>query len=523
VLVTKHLKILIRIGPFLLLQVHPAFMNRVQAQAEPKAGVARVSESGQLVRFEKQVEELRERLRVPGLSAVIVKDQTVLWARGFGYADLEKRVPATPETLYHIASLTKTFAATLIMQLVEQHKLDLNEPVSKYSSDFKDDAVKIKHLLSHTSEGTPGEQYQYNGNRYDYLTAVIEKVTGKSFRQLAVKTILDPLGMTSSVPGHDVVDQPDEWSGQLGGVNLNRYKENLMRLALSYRLYGDGEIIRTPYPPRGIGAAAGLLSTVLDMARYDAAIDRHTFLKKETQDKAWTAFVSNGGTPLPHGLGWFAEDYHGLKLIWHYGYWPDSFSATYLKIPEKNLSLIVLANSDALSAPFYYTGGIESNVIACSFLRLFVFESLQGHPLPDPIWKQSTQEFSARLSGAGKQPDNYAYDCAVLSHTAMSKWLEDRRAQARTPIKADSRLLETYLGRYGLDSGRIVTVSRDGDRLTVDLPSKSFNSEMFPESRSRFFLKVADLQVTFVQDEKGQVTDLEIDAGGKTFRAKKVR
>src|SRR5262245_34724564 len=93
----------------------------------------------QLDRFEKQVDALRERLKIPGLSAVILKDQKVLWEKGFGFADLENRVPATPDTLYSIASLTKTFAATLIMQLVEQRKLDLDEPISHYSSDFKDD------------------------------------------------------------------------------------------------------------------------------------------------------------------------------------------------------------------------------------------------------------------------------------------------------------------------------------------------------------------------------------------------
>jgi len=116
-----------------------------------------------LARFEKQLEELRTLLKVPGLSAVIVRNQQVLWAKAFGFADVEKRVPATSQTPYRIASLTKTFAATLVLQLVEQGKLNLDEPMSKYSSDFKDTRVKIKHLLSQTSQGTPGERYQYNG------------------------------------------------------------------------------------------------------------------------------------------------------------------------------------------------------------------------------------------------------------------------------------------------------------------------------------------------------------------------
>src|SRR5262249_43072027 len=126
-----------------------------------------------LERFEKEVDDLRGRLKIPGLSAVIVKDQKVLWAKGFGFADLEKQVPATPDTLYSIASLTKTSASTVVGRRGEREKQNLDEPMAHYSPDFKDDSVRIKHLLTHTSNGTPGERFQYDGNRYDYLTAVI--------------------------------------------------------------------------------------------------------------------------------------------------------------------------------------------------------------------------------------------------------------------------------------------------------------------------------------------------------------
>src|SRR5262249_4647517 len=153
---------------------------------------------------------------------VIVRDQRVLWSKGFGFADVEKRVPATPRTLYHVASLTKTFAATLVLQLAEQGKLDLDEPVSRYTSDIEGDSAHIKHLLSHTSEGTPGEHYSYNGNRFDLLTPVLEKKTGKSFRALMVETFLDPLAMTASVPGHDVLDS----AGTLDQQHRDRYQRD---------------------------------------------------------------------------------------------------------------------------------------------------------------------------------------------------------------------------------------------------------------------------------------------------------
>src|SRR5262245_37835505 len=303
-----------------------------------------------LDRFEKEVDAYRSRLKIPGLSAVILKDQAVLWTKGFGFADLENRVPATPDTLYSIASLTKTFASTLIMQLVEQGKLNLDEPISHYSSDFKDDTVRIKHLISHTSSGTPGERYEYDGNRYDYLTAVIEKKTGKPFVNVVVETFFDPLGMQDSVPYHDVVTDAAKWLPSLGQARLDRYQQNLTRFAQPYGYYGAGEILHSSYPPpEFIGAAAGLISTVRHLAEYDIAIDRHAFIRQDTQDRAWTPFVSNGGERLPYGLGWFVTDWHGLKLVWHYGQWGTGFSAMYLKIPEKNVSVIMLANSEALA------------------------------------------------------------------------------------------------------------------------------------------------------------------------------
>src|SRR4029079_18421915 len=139
--------------------------------------------------FEREVDELRQALYIPGMSAAIVKDQKVLWTHGFGYADLEKRVPATPDTLYHVASVTKTFGSTLVLQLVEKGEVSLDEPIapytpSRYSGPITDPRAQIRHMLSHTSAGTPGEQFAYNGNLFDAVTPVIEKKYGASFRDV---------------------------------------------------------------------------------------------------------------------------------------------------------------------------------------------------------------------------------------------------------------------------------------------------------------------------------------------------
>ncbi|MGB6033007.1 MAG: serine hydrolase domain-containing protein, partial [Bacteroidota bacterium] len=107
--------------------------------------------------FEGVVERIRTDLKIPGLSAAITKDRKIVWAKGFGYSNKEGAIQATPQTVYHLASLTKPFAATIVMQLIEENKLTLETPISDYGIQLDAQGViRVKHLLSHTSEGVPG-------------------------------------------------------------------------------------------------------------------------------------------------------------------------------------------------------------------------------------------------------------------------------------------------------------------------------------------------------------------------------
>jgi CubicO group peptidase (beta-lactamase class C family) len=389
------------------------------------------SVSEQIKRLERQLEELRLTLKIPGVSAAIVKDQMLLWAKGLGFADVENKIPAAPETNYRIASLTKPFASTLLMQLVEQGKLGLDEPMAKYSPEFRQrfgrGPITVRHVFTHTSHDPSGDTYWYDGYRFSYLSDVIGRASGTPFRELLVKNILDTIGMADSVPGQDVLDDRTKWSASVDADHARRYEAGLAKLAKPYRLDGAATV-RGIYPPRGISAAAGLVSNVLDLAKYDLAIDGHTFVRAETQERAWTPASTTDGRKLPYGLGWFIQSHDGARLVWHYGYWPESFSSLYLKLPERKISLILLANSDGLSAPFLLgAGDVMRSAFANSFLRIFVREESLGRALPDPPWSQSSDRFNAEIEQIAAQTGRYRYDAERVSHELLTRWLDERR------------------------------------------------------------------------------------------------
>ncbi|MGC2237822.1 MAG: serine hydrolase [Pyrinomonadaceae bacterium] len=510
------------------------FVQFVPAQNAVKQTVSS-DDAARLARLEILLENLRQELKIPALSAAVVKNQQVVWAKGFGFADLENKIPATEHTPYHLASLTKTFASTILMQLVQEGKVNLDDPVSKYgiTLDESQGVIRVKHLFSHTSEGVPGEAYRYNGNRYAELDKVIRRASGKSFAELLITNILDPLGMdetslnvppivhtkspngtnpaaetevknavTNLFAGYNTgnVEQiekllapqqnsfPDEggfltsfadtnelreavkagfkfdfqiynleaavygetavttlvmrgsvtppnapvrnqgpsrmsivWNKQDGAWKLvhvhespltedmilenhqQRFDKVYKTLAQPYALDGQSNIKKIAYPAH-FSASAGLISTVLDMAKYDIAIDRNKFLTKETQQLAFTPFVSTRGENLPYGLGWFTQNYKGMKMLWHYGYWTAN-SSFILKIPEKNITFIAMANTDNLSRPTDLgAGDALSSPVGMAFLKTFIFPELFGEAIPEINWKASNEELKTQIKQTFGKP-----------------------------------------------------------------------------------------------------------------------
>jgi len=301
-----------------------------------------------LDRFSGELEDLRNRLKLPGMAAAIVKDQQVVWTEGFGFADLENGIPVNPDTPFHLASVTKTYACTILLRLVERGELDLDDPVSEYGIELQGSGtITVGHLFSHTSEGTPGTRYKYSGDRYSLLDRVIETITGESFVANLREIIIEPLGLNNTAA------DPRELSVPLAGPYTYSRKEGFV--VGSY--------------PEHFSSAAGLMASVADIARYDISLDRHRFVRPETQELAWTPTVSTRGKQLPYGLGWFTQSYRGTRLIWHYGWWPPHVSSLYLKVPEQGLSFIILGNTEALSKGF---GLHRSNVLRSPAARLFL-------------------------------------------------------------------------------------------------------------------------------------------------------
>ena len=320
-----------------------------------------------LQEFERVLERIRTDLKIPGFSAAITKNRKIVWAKGFGYANKEKSIEATPETVYHLASLTKTFAATIVMQLVEENKLSLEDPVSDYGVELDAQGViRVKHLLSHTSEGVPGSHYSYSGNRYAYLDNVILGASGKTLCELLNDKIIEPLNLTLTA------------ANPFSSKNCVQNTSILNKLSQGYSPNGQNIM---PLPTL-FNSAAGLISNVIDISKFSIALDNDILLKAETKELMFTPFISNSGEELPHGLGWFIDNDEGVKIIWHYGYW-DAYSALIMKIPEREIAFVILANSNRLSSASQGLGtdqDVNHSVVAQEFLNAFVYGAAQ---LPD--------------------------------------------------------------------------------------------------------------------------------------------
>jgi CubicO group peptidase (beta-lactamase class C family) len=494
---------------------------RVVALAVLAAGVAAQSPSARprsapsprdLAGFEARLDAVRAELRIPGMSAAVAQDGRIIWAKGFGYADAENRVPAAPGTSYHLASLTKTFASTIILRLVEQGKLALDDPVAKYGVELQSPGViRVRHLLSHTSHGEPGASYRYDGNRYAMLDRVVAKAAGRSFGELLVEQIIRPLGLEHTAP-----NPQDSASFRLAGLDRARFERNL---AKGYMLDSTGRAAPVAYPA-SFGVSAGLVSSAVDVATYAMAMDANRFLAPETKARAWTPTVSTGGDTLPYGLGWIVQQLGDARLVWHYGYWTGN-SSLIIKVPERRLTFVVLANSEMLSRPFPLgVGDLMGSLVALEFARTWTLDAAASRvPALAAAAADSLPAQWRAVRGSAAQP---LFVKQVLALARVRELTRDQAAadplrrayidQRRTAL--DSATLGAYVGRYELPDGTTVAVASDGTKLLLAIGAQP-QREIYPESIETFFFGTVDAHVVFGRAPSGRVTKATFYQGGR--------
>ena len=430
------------------------------------AVVARADKIDDFVKAEMQ------RQHVPGVSVAVVKDGKIVKAEGYGLANIELNVPARPETVYKIGSVSKQFIASGIMMLIQEGKISLDDKISKFLDGTPDTwkDITIRHLLTHTSgivreapgfdplkiqndadviktayplplRFTPGEKYEYCNVGYFSLAEIIRKVSGKPWGDFLNERIFTPLEMTATR------------TTTITDLVPNRANGYLWRS-------GKFENAEIYFALRPSGA---FLSTVLDLAKWDASLYTDRFLKQTTRDQMWTPLKLNNGTSFPYGFGWQLEPLAGHKLVSHGGSLPG-FRAGLARFVDDKLTVVVLTNGD----------NANPSAIAQGVADLFI---------------------------PGLLP-------------------------TRVTIKLDPRVLDTYIGQYQTNPSAVLTVTREGDKLMAQQGASGEKWEWLPETEATFFAKGGNRRQTFsfVKDEKGQVTHLAVQMDGQEVgRARKTK
>ena len=295
---------------------------------------------------------------VPGLSLAVVRHGKIIKAKGYGLANVELNVPATRNTAYQLASVTKQFTATAIMLLVEEERVRLSDSIAKYLDDLPAawSNITVRHLLTMTSgikdyldhlpdsawredftserlihlmtdlplDFLPGEKFSYSNSNYVLLAMIIHKVSQKSYDSFLAERVFGPREMTATR------------RDSLSDVITNRaalYEWERDKLAnvrfLSPTLWNNGD--------------GGLLSTAVDLAKWDAALYDDKFLSASTREAMWTPVKLNDGKTQPYGFGWNVGELRGHRWVAHSGGRPGA-SAHITRLLDDRLTVIVLMN-----------------------------------------------------------------------------------------------------------------------------------------------------------------------------------
>ena len=290
---------------------------------------------------------------IPGLSLAVVKDGRIIKSQGYGFANLKLKVPAAPETVYRIASVSKQFIAAGIMVLVQQGRLNLADPVSKYVAGAPAawSGINVRHLLTHTSglvreapgfdpfkvqsdaqvlktaysvplRFAPGAKWEYSNTGYFLLAEIIRVVTGRPWSEFLRDAVFKPSGMNSTWPTNTA--------------------ERVAHLAQGYV---DNDAPREAPHWRALRPSGAFLSTALDLAKWDATLYTDAVLTDASRRQMWTRVTLNDGSTYPYGFGWMLAEVKGRRLVHHSGGMPGA-RASLARFVDDRLTIILTMNLD---------------------------------------------------------------------------------------------------------------------------------------------------------------------------------
>jgi len=296
------------------------------------------------------------RLQIPGMSVAILRGDSLVMARGFGFANVELHVPASDSTIYQSGSVGKQFTSAAIMLLAERGKLSLDDPITKWLPEGKTAwrGITIRHLLSHTSgianytdgavdlrkeysesdlvklalkaplDFQPGTHWNYSNTGFVLLGAIVRRVTGQFYGDFLRDNVFTPLGMRTA----RIISEAD--------IVPNR--------ASGYRLEGD--TLRNQEwvsPSLNTTADGALYLTVRDLAAWAVGLNHNRVPSAASLGTSWTPIPLTTGGSYPYGFGWGLSPQRGVKKIAHTGSW-QGFKTAIARYPTLDLTVITMAN-----------------------------------------------------------------------------------------------------------------------------------------------------------------------------------
>lgn len=362
---------------------------------------------------------------IPGAAIAVIKNGKIIKSKGYGLASVEFNIPATPETVFEIGSVSKQLTAAGILLLMEDGKLNLDEKISKYLPNTPTtwEKVTVRNLLTHTSgiksysslEGfnlskrlkqadfikalapypldfETGTNYIYSNSGFNLLAFIIESVSGKSYWEFMRQRIFIPLGMTKTA------DRDPQF------IIANR--------ATGYE-WRDNRLVGRDYELTDLFGAGSIVSTVLDLAKWDAALRNDTLLKKETKAEMWKPLTFNDGKTYPYGFAWRISDIRGHKLIAHSGQ-TAGFGASVSRFVDDDLTVIALTNLGESGMGTLIAQGVAKILIPSMSLK-----QMKAQPEPD-------SKLTQMISTALRERFENKFNPDVLTQTLINSLSTER-------------------------------------------------------------------------------------------------